>query len=125
MPENNYSILIIDDDEDTRALLEFILGRAGFNVKLARHGQQALEIIDSSSPPDLVLLDVLMPYHDGFEVLERIKQKPGWQEVPVMMLTSKDDEEDIVKGFREGVTDYITKPFKPAELVIRLKRAVT
>lgn len=124
MSEIQGNILIIEDDEDTRELLDFILGRAGFQTRLAFNGQDAMDMVESTIPPDLVLLDILMPYHDGFEVLHCIKDKPDWQGVPVLMLTSKDNEEDIVKGFREGITDYIVKPFKPAELVARLQHAI-
>lgn len=117
-------IFVIEDDEDTRALLEFILKRAGFDIDMATDGEAAMEKIATTSPPDAVLLDILMPFHDGFEVLQVIKTSRQWQHVPVIMLTSKEDEDVIVKGFREGITDYITKPFKPAELVARIQRTL-
>ena len=122
MPGEKLNITVIEDDEDTRALLEFILGRAGFTVSLAIDGEAALEQIRTAPPPALVLLDILMPFHNGFEVLQAIKADARWQQVPVFMLTSKEAEEDIVRGFREGIADYITKPFKPAELVARIQR---
>ena len=115
---------MIEDDEDTRVLLEFILNRAGFNVYLAIDGEAAIDRIDAESPPALILLDILMPFHDGFEVLQAIKSNEQWQQVPVIMLTSREDEDDIVKGFKEGITDYVTKPFKPAELVARIQRTL-
>ena len=124
MPEEKQKILVIDDDEDTRVLLEFILNRAGFNVYLAIDGETALDRIETETPPALILLDILMPFHDGFEVLQAIKANEQWQQVPVIMLTSREDEDDIVKGFRKGVTDYVTKPFKPAELVARIQRTL-
>lgn len=122
MPGEKLNITVIEDDEDTRALLEFILSRAGFTVSLAMDGEAALEQIRTSPPPALVLLDILMPFHNGFEVLQAIKTDARWQQVPVIMLTSKEAEYDIVRGFREGIADYITKPFKPAELVARIQR---
>lgn len=122
MPGENLNITVIEDDEDTRALLEFILNRAGFTVSLAIDGEAALEQIRTTPPPALVLLDILMPFHNGFEVLQAIKADTRWQEVPVIMLTSKEAEDDIVRGFREGIADYVTKPFKPAELVARIQR---
>ena len=124
MTESRYKLMIIEDDEDTRALLEFILGRAGFDLVMVVDGDAALQQIKTQAPPDLVLLDILMPYHDGFEVLAAIKEHPGWQQVPVIMLTSKEDEHDIVRGFSEGITDYITKPFKPAELIARIQHTI-
>lgn len=114
MPGEKHKIFVIEDDEDTRALLEFVLNRAGFNVLLATDGEAAMEQIAAAPPPDLVLLDILMPYHDGFEVLQAIRTSPQWRQIPVIMVTSKENEDDIVKGFKEGITDYVTKPFKPA-----------
>ena len=124
MSGEKLNIFVIEDDEDTRALLEFILNRAGFNVRLAMDGEDAIKQIAAVTPPDAVLLDILMPFHDGFEVLQAIKSNQQWQQLPVLMLTSKEDEDDIVKGFKEGITDYVTKPFKPAELVARIQRAL-
>ena len=122
MSGEKLNITVIEDDEDTRALLEFILNRAGFTVSLAIDGEAALEQIRTAPPPALVLLDILMPFHNGFEVLQAIKADDRWRQVPVFMLTSKEAEDDIVRGFREGIADYITKPFKPAELVARIQR---
>jgi len=125
MADSKYKILVVDDDEDTRALLEFILSKADFEILLAGDGQAALDKIHTLEPADLVLLDILMPYLSGFDVLKEIKQNQEWHDVPVIMLTSKEDEEDIVRGFNQGITDYVTKPFKPAELVARIKRVLT
>ena len=124
MPGEKQKILVIEDDEDTRALLEFILDRAGFEVFPVTDGEAAMARIGSEPPPSLVLLDILMPYHNGFEVLQAIKANEDWQQVPVIILTGKEDEDDIVKGFSEGVSDYVTKPFKPAELVARIQRSL-
>ena len=111
MSGEKQSIFVIEDDEDTRALLEFILNRAGFNVYLAIDGEAALNRISSTAPPSAVLLDILMPYHNGFEVLQAIKANKQWRQIPVIILTSKENEDDIVRGFKEGITDYVTKPF--------------
>lgn len=124
MSGEQHKIFVIEDDDDTRALLEFILTRAGFNVSLAVDGQAAMDSIQSTPPPGAILLDILMPYHNGFEVLQTIKENPEWQQVPVIMLTSKEDEDDIVKGFKHGISDYVTKPFKPAELIARIERVL-
>lgn len=124
MSGEKQSIFVIEDDEDTRALLEFILNRAGFNVYLAIDGEAALNRISSTAPPSAVLLDILMPYHNGFEVLQAIKANKQWRQIPVIILTSKENEDDIVRGFKEGITDYVTKPFKPAELVARIQRTL-
>lgn len=109
--ENRTRILLVEDDEGTRTLLEFLLRRGGFEVITANDGEQGLERITSIAPPHLILLDVMMPYRDGFEVLARIKSLPGWEAVPIVLLTACDSEEDIKKGLETGIAAYITKPF--------------
>ncbi|MEJ2761902.1 MAG: response regulator [Gammaproteobacteria bacterium] len=119
------TILLVEDDENTRSLLHFILSRAGYHISMAVDGEQALNCIRTIQPPGLVLLDVMMPYHDGFEILEAIKIRESWHKVPVIMLTGRDNEEDIASGFEHGIDDYVTKPFKPAELIARIHRLIT
>lgn len=118
----NKRVLIIDDDPDLRALLEFILKREGFDVEHAVDGEEAIKKIDSGTTPDLVLLDVMMPYHDGFEILENMRLKQVWNDIPVFILTARDEEEKIDRAFKLGVTDYLSKPFKPKELVARINQ---
>ncbi len=118
------NILIIEDDEDVRALLEFLLKREGFGIEFAIDGEQASERIRKGETPDLILLDILMPFRDGFEILQEIKSNAEWKDIPVFMLTGSDKENNIVKGFEHGISDYLTKPFKPGELVARIRRAL-
>jgi len=113
-------ILIVEDDEDTRSLLEFLLRQSGYDVVVAMDGEQALKHIETMTPPQLILLDIMMPYLDGFDILARIKSRPGWQTIPVLMLTARDREEDIQKGLDLGIAAYIPKPFKTHALIAEI-----
>lgn len=115
-------VLIIEDDEHIGGLLKFLLERHGFETLLATDGRAAADTIARIDPPRLVLLDVMLPYHDGFELMQMIRRQPGWSDVPVIMLTAKNMERDIVRAFDVGANDYIVKPFQPTELLARLKR---
>lgn len=117
-------ILIIEDDEDTRELLRFLLERESFRVLQVIDGEQASRRIREYKPPDLVLLDIMMPYRDGFELLGEIRANRLWQNVPVLIITARDNEEHITRGVEAGVSDYITKPFKPADLIARIKKVL-
>lgn len=115
-------ILMVEDDEDIAFLIRFLLERNGYAVEHAADGRQALEVLTELAPVDLVLLDIMLPYHDGLEVLEHLRATPGWEEVPVLMLTAKAREADIVRALELGADDYVTKPFQPDELLARLRR---
>ncbi len=117
------TVLIIEDDEHIAGLLKFLLDRHGFETRMASDGRAAKALIASTdTAPGLILLDVMLPYHDGFELMQAIRQKPDWQQVPVIMLTAKSMERDIVRAFDAGANDYIVKPFQPTELLARLRR---
>ena len=110
-------ILVVDDEARMRRFIRLNLEYDGFKVVEAENGKQALDKLRESLP-DLVLLDVMMPDIDGFEVLKMIREI---SDVPVIMLTAKGEEEDIIRGLEGGADDYITKPFSPRELVSRIK----
>ena len=116
------TILIVEDDEDMVTLLQFFLEREGYQVVLAKDGRQAQQLIDTLSPPKLALLDVMFPYHNGFELVTHIRSKEPWREVPILMLTADSAERDIVRALDAGANDYIVKPFNPKELMARLRR---
>ncbi|HKK15207.1 MAG TPA: response regulator transcription factor [Gammaproteobacteria bacterium] len=120
--EGNKEILIIEDDEDVRALLKFLLEKESFRVEQVIDGEQASQRIRKYKPPDLVLLDIMMPYRDGFEILGEIRASRPWRNVPVLIITARDNEEHITRGVEAGVNDYIIKPFKPADLIARIKK---
>jgi phosphoserine phosphatase RsbU/P len=115
-----YEVLIVDDISENLQLLGSILSASGYDVSFANSGMQALEAIDYAAP-DLILLDISMPVMNGFEVCERIKANPLTAEIPVIFLTAMTNSENIVKGFRKGGVDYITKPFNSEELLARVK----
>ncbi len=113
-------VLICDDEVDLAALVEFNLRQAGFEVEVAHTGEAALKLARANKP-DLVLLDVMLPDVSGSEVCRRLKSDPATGEVPVMMLTARNEEPDRVRGFEAGADDYVTKPFSVRELVLRVK----
>lgn len=116
------SALVVEDDEHISYLLQFILQREGFVVHVARDGREAKDFIETNSPPDIVLLDVMLPFFDGFALVAMLRAQPAWKTTPVIMLTAKTQERDIVRALEAGANDYILKPFQPAELLARVKR---
>jgi len=118
----NPRILMVEDEEDIAFLIRFMLERHGFVVDHAADGRQAIEKITTSTPPDLTLMDIMLPYHDGLELVERLRAQAGWERVPVLMLTAKAREVDIVRALELGADDYVTKPFQPEELLARIRR---
>jgi two-component system, OmpR family, alkaline phosphatase synthesis response regulator PhoP len=116
-------IFIIEDDEVIRTLLGHILKREGYDVETASSGKDAVDMaIIMEIPPHLVLSDIMMPYLDGFQVVTALRALPGWEHVPMVMLTSKGQEQDIVRALDNGADDYLVKPFQPGELLARLRR---
>lgn len=115
-------ILLVEDAEEIASLLDYLLRRAGFRVTLARDGRQALDIVASQPPHQLAVLDILLPYYDGFALVERIRASATWKDVPIVMLTAKSQEKDIVRALDLGANDYILKPFQPNEVLARLRR---
>lgn len=119
------NVFVIEDDENIAMLLTMLLERHGYRVQRAADGKQAERLIaDSDEEPGLILLDVMLPYRDGFELMQQIRARPGWKNVPVIMLTARAMERDIVRAFDAGANDYIIKPFQPTELLARLRRFV-
>ncbi len=116
--------LVVEDDELIAYLLQFILEREGYKVHLAADGKLAREFIDTALPPAIVTLDVMLPHMSGVELLALIRAKDDWKAVPVLMLTAKAQEKDIVHALENGASDYIVKPFKPDELRVRVRRLV-
>lgn len=116
--------MVVEDDDQIAYLLRFILEREGFKVELAGDGRIAQQLLERIAPPSLVMLDVMLPYVDGYQLLSMVRARPGWERVPVLMLTAKSQEKDIVRALDSGAADYLVKPFKPDELRARIKRLV-
>lgn len=119
------TILMAEDEEGTVVLLKFILARGGYTVVHAADGQQAHTMIDEMPPPALVLLDIMLPYLNGLQLLAHIRQKAEWRQVPIIMLTADSNERDIQQALAAGANDYMVKPFNPRELTARLQRFLT
>ena len=117
-------LLIVEDDEHMGYLLGYLAEKERFVVERIADGRKAAERIDAGPAVDLVLLDVMLPYTDGFELLERLRANPEWQKVPVIILTSRTREHDAVRALGLGADDYLTKPFSPAELIARIRRRI-
>ncbi len=115
-----YKILIVDDEPNILISLEYLMRREGFEVSVARDGLQAIAAIEDK-PPDLVLLDVMMPGKTGLEVCQHIRAQDRLQGVRIIMLTAKGRETDVAKGLALGADVYVTKPFSTRDLVAQVR----
>lgn len=116
------SLLVVEDDDNIAALLQFMLTREGHAVEVLRDGGAARQRIETGPPSDLVLLDAMLPLVDGVSLLRLIRSDDGWRPVPVVMLTARTLERDIVSALEAGASDYVVKPFQPQELIARVRR---
>jgi DNA-binding response OmpR family regulator len=114
-------ILVVDDEPNILLSLEYLMQQAGYEVRSARDGDAALEAMQNGKP-DLVLLDVMMPRRDGYEVCQAIRARPEWKGVKIIMLTAKGREVEREKGLSLGADDYVTKPFATQELVDKVRQ---
>jgi DNA-binding response OmpR family regulator len=110
------SVLIVDDELSILVPLQFLMEQNGFHVVLAQSGRDAFEALEKSKP-DLILLDIMLPDLDGYEIFQMIRATPAWDGIKVIFLTAKNRDGDIAKGLNLGVDAYITKPFSNAELL--------
>jgi two-component system phosphate regulon response regulator PhoB len=117
------TILVVDDEEDIVELVELNIAREGYKVLTCGTGEEALEIAHSKLP-DLVILDLMLPGIDGLEVCRRLKSHPKTEQIPIVILSAKGEEADIVTGLELGADDYITKPFSGKVLVARVRRVL-
>lgn len=114
------TILVVEDERDIQEMITYNLRREGYHVREATSGESALASIKSQQP-DLVLLDLMLPGLDGLEICRRLKKDPRTEHIPIIMLTARGDETDVVTGLELGADDYITKPFSPKVLAARLR----
>jgi DNA-binding response OmpR family regulator len=115
-----YKILVVDDDPYILMSLEFLMKKNGYDVMVARNGTEALELVDKQTP-DLVLLDIMMPDVDGYEICKYIKKTVALKDTKVIFMSAKTKETDIKKGYDMGASLYVTKPFSTRELVKHIK----
>jgi two-component system alkaline phosphatase synthesis response regulator PhoP len=121
MATNSKRVLVVDDERHIVRLIQVNLEREGYQVLTAFDGKDGLQKAKNEKP-DLVVLDVMMPYMDGFEVLKNMKADPVTAEIPVIMLTAKAQDADVFRGWSSGVDCYLTKPFNPMELLTFVRR---
>ena len=117
------SILVVEDDPDIRELLSVAFAKEGWRLDMAEDGERGLEALEASIP-DCVVLDIMLPGMDGLELLRRIKSKPKWKHVPVVMTTARGEDSDIVSGLELGADDYVVKPYSPKVLSARIRAAL-
>lgn len=121
---SEFKLLIVDDVQSNVLLLKALLGKEGYRIEVAMNGQEAL-VMTEKGMPDLILLDVMMPGMDGFEVAEKLKEQEFFRDIPIIFLTALDDTQSIVKGFKLGASDFISKPFRKEELMIRISHQLS
>ena len=114
-----HKILIVDDEPNIVTALEFLLERGGYRVQVAHSGEEALERIERFEP-ELVLLDVMMPRISGYEVCQRLRERPAWRHIKVVILSAKGGEAEVSKGLASGADLYVTKPFSTTDLAVKV-----
>ncbi len=122
---STHRALVVEDNEHVAHMLEFILERSAYEVTVAPNGRDAKAAIENIEPFDVVLLDLLLPYVSGYQLITEIRTSPSWQHVPIVVISGKVLEADIVRALNLGASDYVTKPFRPEELLARLRRVVS
>ncbi len=115
-PESKNTIMVVDDDADLVTVLTIMLEQSEYNVRHAYNGLQLFSGLEGEKP-DLIILDLMMPYMDGLEVLDRLKADQETSSIPVILLTAEDEFENIMSGYKKGADYYITKPFTKSQLV--------
>lgn len=117
-------VLVVEDNEHAAYLLRTLLEHAGYAVVVSPDGRDALAKLGSMEPVDLVLLDLMLPYVSGYQVLIEARRDPRWQHVPIVVVTARTLEMDAVRALETGANDFVRKPFLPEELVARVRRAI-
>ncbi|MDF1535671.1 MAG: response regulator [bacterium] len=123
MSSDRKTVLVVEDKASLTQMLQFLFLSKGLNVQIAFNGKEALEKVGGIAP-DLILLDIMMPKMDGFQVLEKLKENPETEMIPVIMLTARRSREDMQKARNLGAVEYITKPFKAVEVVDKVLRHI-
>jgi DNA-binding response OmpR family regulator len=122
--ETGHRVMVVEDNEHTAFLLEFILSRAGYSVLVARDGREAQAMRRTEEPVSLVLLDLMLPYVSGYQLLIDLRGDHRWMNVPVIVVSGKLLEMDVARALDLGADDYVTKPFRPTELLARIRRTL-
>lgn len=117
-------VLVVEDNEHAAYLLRTLLERAGYDAIVSPDGRDALAKLDSLEPVDAVILDLMLPYVSGYQVLIEARQNPKWHRVPIVVVTGRTLEMDAVRALETGANDFVRKPFSPEELIARVRRAI-
>ena len=117
------TVLVVEDEPNIVLSLEYVIKKAGYEVRVARDGEEALKAVEEAAP-DLILLDVMIPKRDGYDVCQTIRANPAWNDVNIIMLTARGREVEREKGLALGADAYLTKPFSTRELTDRLTRVL-
>ena len=116
-------VLIVDDEPSIIVPLQFLMEQNGFETSVAFSGEEAMETV-SESHPNLILLDIMLPIIDGFEVCQRVRENPEWNDIRIILLTAMGSEANIAKGLALGADAYITKPFSNSEVIAKVKELI-
>jgi two-component system, OmpR family, response regulator len=117
--------LVVEDDGQIGQLVKFIVVREGFDVILAQDGRAARDFIATAAPPALIILDIMLPFVDGFELIAEIRASAQWRGCPTIVLSAKSQDKDIARALDAGASDFLVKPFLPDDLRARIHRVVT
>jgi DNA-binding response OmpR family regulator len=117
-------VLVVEDNEHAAYLLRCLLERAGFAVSVSPDGRDAIAKLESTEPVDLVILDLMLPYVSGYQVLIEARKNARWLKVPIIVVTARTLEMDAVRALETGANDFVRKPFRPDELIARARRAI-
>lgn len=119
------NIMIVEDDAFISDIYEVKLREAGYEVTLASNGKEAIELLEKNIIPEIILLDIVMPYMDGFDVLEALKSHVEWSKIPVVLLTNLSQKNDVEKGLKLGAKDYLIKShFTPTEVLAKVEKYI-
>lgn len=121
----SHRVLVVEDEPENRLFIGLMLRTEGYEVVEAEDGFVALGLLDQGTLPDLVLLDVMMPGLNGWQVFERLREHPDWRRIPVVMLTALAQRADVERAVQLGVDGYLTKPFEPADLIHTIEDTIT
>ena len=121
---STHRALVIEDNEHIAFVLEFILQRSGYDVSTVHSGRDAQTAIVNLDPVDIVILNLMLPHVSGYQLISEIRDNVRWRHVPIIVLSAKVLEEDVVRALELGASDYVRKPFRPAELLARIRRII-
>lgn len=117
-------VLVVEDNGHAAYLLRVLLERAGYAVEVSPDGHDALARLKTMAPVDLIVLDLMLPYVSGYQVLIEARKHPDWRTVPIIVVTARTLEMDVVRALETGANDFVRKPFQPGELIARVRRAI-